>query len=398
MRIFRFSSQGEVEKIMREIGVDPCGISVMLPKASAFLIRLNALNHAAANILKQETLSLGADTAIARGALTGKTPKTDALIIARLSQLSLLADKLKHQPFGLDKLGQELTENIKNFAKDNFKLSLRNCSLKLGKKTHIMGIINLTPDSFSHDGCYNNPDLALKKAEEMIDNGADIIDLGGESSRPGAKSITLKEELRRVIPVIKLLKKKIKVPLSIDTTKAQVAKEALETGAQMINDISGLRNKQMIKIAAKYRAAVVIMHMLGRPANMQKIISYRSLIEDIIAYLKKSIELAQAGGIRADKIIIDPGIGFGKKPEHNLEIINRLKDFKILGKPILIGPSRKSFITKVLGTGLEERINGTLATCAIASQRGANILRVHDVKEVNQCLKMADALEKNAYA
>lgn len=398
MRIFRFSSQGEVKKIMREIGVDPCGINVMLPKASAFLIRLNALNYAAANILKQETLSLGADTAVARGALTGKTPKTDALIIARLSQLSLLADKLKHQPFGLDKLGQELTENIKNFAKDNFKLSLRNCSLDLGKKTHIMGIINLTPDSSSGDGLYNNPDLALKKAEEMADNGADIIDLGGESSRPGAKSVPIKEELRRVIPVIKLLKKKIKVPLSIDTTKAQVAKEALETGAQMINDISGLRNKQMIKVAAKYRAAVVIMHMLGKPANMQKIIAYRSLIEDIAGYLKKSIELAQTGGIAADKIIIDPGIGFGKKPEHNLEIIRQLADFKVLGKPILIGPSRKSFIGKVLGIGLEERINGTLAACVMASQRGANILRVHDVREVSQCLKMANAIEKNVYA
>ncbi|MDP3041354.1 MAG: dihydropteroate synthase [Candidatus Omnitrophota bacterium] len=399
MRIFQFSCSEEVRKIMREIGVDPYGIKIMLAKASTFLIRANAINNIAANILKQEMLSLGADAAIARGALTGKTKKTDVLLIGELTQFVALANKLKIQPFGLQKLAEELDENIKNFTKKDFVLSLRKGYLNLSKKTQIMGIINLTPDSFSDDGLYrklsnNYPDLALKKARALVADGANIIDLGGQSSRPGAKNISVKEELCRTIPVVKLLAKKINTPISIDTAKPEVAKAALDAGAQIINDICGLRDKRMIKVAARYKAAVVIMHMLGKPANMQKIIAYESLIEDITAYLKDAIASAQAGGIRPDKIIIDPGIGFGKTPVHNLKIIKHLADFKALGKPMLIGPSRKSFIGEVLKSNSQSRINGTLAACVMAAERGVNIVRVHDVKEVSQSLKMAEAVKK----
>lgn len=399
MRIFRFNCSEEVREIMREIGVDPCGIKIMLPKANTFLIRANAVNNIAANILKQEMLSLGAEAAIARGALTGKTKKTDVLLIGELTQFVALANKLKIQPFGLQKLAEELGENIKNFTKNNFVLSLRKGYLNVSKKTQVMGIINLTPDSFSADGLYrkpsnNYPDLALKKAQALVADGADILDLGGQSSRPGAKEISVKEELCRTIPVVKLLAKKISTPISIDTAKPEVAKAALDAGAQIINDICGLRDKRMIKVAAQYKAAVVIMHMLGKPANMQKIIAYESLIEDIAAYLKNAIASAQAGGIKPDKIIIDPGIGFGKTPVHNLKIIKHLADFKALGKPILLGPSRKSFIGEVLKSNSQSRINGTLAACVMAVDRGVNILRVHDVKEVSQSLKMAEAVRK----
>jgi len=402
MRIFHTGCREEVKKIMHDIGVDPYGIRIMLPKATAFLIHLKSINSIAANILKQEALSLGADAAINRGALTGKTKKTDVLIIAQLAQLAQLADKLKLQPFGLQKISEELKENIKNFTKDNFILSLRNAFLNLSKKTCIMGIINLTCDSFSGDGlysikCKDYPGLALQRAEEMVRYGADIIDLGGESSRPGAKSISTKEELKRTLPVVKLLAKKIKAPISIDTRKAQVACAALDNGAQMINDISGLRDKRMIKVAARYKAAVVIMHMLGKPANMQKIIAYRSLINDITTYLKNAIDSVQAAGIKPDKIVIDPGIGFGKTPRHNFEIIKHLDDFKVLGKPILIGPSRKSFIASLLGTDAESRLNGTLAVSVMAAERGANILRVHNVKQISQALKMLAAV-KNSHA
>ncbi len=399
MRIFRFSCLEEVKKILDEIGVDPYGTKIMLPKTTTFLIRLSAISNIAANILKQEMLSLGADAAIARGALTGRIKKTDVLLIGQLAQFNSLAGKLKIQPFGLQKLAGELNENIKNFTKNDFVLTLRKGFLSFNKKTQIMGIINLTPDSFTNDGLYrefsnNYPDLALKKAQALVADGANIIDLGGASSRPGAKNINIKEELRRTIPIVKLLAKKINVPISIDTTKPEVAKRALDAGAQMINDICGLRDKRMLKVAAQYKAAVVIMHMLGRPANMQKIIAYESLIEDITVYLKKSVDSAQAAGIKPDKIIIDPGIGFGKTPAHNLAIIKHLADFKVLGKPILIGPSRKSFISKVLGNNSQSQITGTLATCVLAAERGANIVRVHDVKEINQALKMAEAVKK----
>ncbi|MBU4303504.1 MAG: dihydropteroate synthase, partial [Candidatus Omnitrophica bacterium] len=205
---------------------------------------------------------------------------------------------------------------------------------------------------------------------------------------------SVKEELCRTIPVVKLLAKKINTPISIDTTKPEVAKAALDAGAQIINDICGLSDKRMIKVAARYKAAVVIMHMLGKPANMQKIIAYESLIEDIATYLKNAIASAQAGGISPDKIIIDPGIGFGKTPDDNLKIIKHLADFRALGKPILIGPSRKSFIGEVLKLNSPSRINGTLAACVMAAERGVNILRVHDVKEVSQSLKMAEAVKK----
>lgn len=399
MRIFRFSSSEQVKKIMREIGVDYCGAKIMLPKSCAILIRLNAINNIAANILKQEMLSLGADAAIARDALTGKIKKTDILLIGQLAQFTDLVNKLKNQPFGLRKLAGELAENIKNFSKEDHILSLRDGFLDLRKKTQIMGIINLTPDSFSQDGLYRNsshdyPGLALKKAQALVADGANIIDLGGQSSRPGAKNISAKEELRRTLPIVKLLAKKIKVPISIDTVKPGVARAALDAGAQIINDICGLRDKRMIKVAAKYNAAVVIMHMLGSPANMQKIIDYHSMIDDIASYLKRSIDEAQAGGIKPDKIIVDPGIGFGKTSVHNFEIIKHLADFKLLGKPILIGTSRKSFIGQVLGSNSQALINGSLAACVMAAERGANIVRVHDVKAVSQSLKIMEAVKK----
>lgn len=402
MRIFRLTGQNEAEKILHDIGVDPHGIKIMVPKALSFAIRLNAINNVTANILKQEMLSLGADAAVARGALTGKTKKTDVLLLGTLLQLKSLSAKLRLQPFGLHKLGAELEEGIKNYTENDFILPLRKHTLNLGRKTHIMGIINLTPDSFSGDGlyrasCKERLSLALEKAQKMSADGADIIDLGGESSRPGAKKISVKEELLRTVPAVKLLAKKIAIPISVDTTKPEVAEAALEAGAQIINDISGLRDKRMIKAAAKYKAAVVIMHMLGLPVNMQKKIAYHSLIDDIVSYLKDAIDSACSGGIKPDKIIIDPGLGFGKTGEDNLEIIKRLADFKVLGKPILIGPSRKSFIGKVLGAGIEERCAGSLAASVTAAQNGANIVRVHEVKETSQSLKIVGAI-KNAAA
>lgn len=402
MQIFQINCRDEISKIMHDIGVDSYGIKIMLPKAINFLILLKSISSVCANILKQEMLSLGADAAIAREAITGKSKKTDCLIIANLTQINSLIKKLKLQPFGLHKIAAELDINLKNYTKNNYILPLRTKSLNLSSRTHIMGIINMTPDSFSGDGLYRLKshdflNLALKKAQSMEKDGADIIDVGGQSSRPGAKNISTKEELKRTMPLIQLLTKKIKTPISIDTTKTEVARAALQEGAQIINDISGLKDKQMLKLAAKCKAAVVIMHMLGKPANMQKIIKYNSLIDEISSYLKKAIDSAQSAGINPNRIIIDPGIGFGKNPEHNFEIIKRLAEFKSLGKPMLVGPSKKSFIAKVLGEDFKARSIGTLATGVLAAERGANILRVHDVKETFQALKILKTV-KNACA
>jgi len=225
-----------------------------------------------------------------------------------------------------------------------------------------------------------------------VKDGADMIDVGGESTRPGAKPVSVEEELERVIPVIEGLKKEIKIPVSIDTYKPDVAEEALKKGASMVNDINGLRGKGMAEIVAKHKASVVIMHMQGKPRNMQNKPSYGDVVGDIIKFLRERCEFALDAGIPKDKIIVDPGIGFGKTTEHNLEIINRLMEFKSLGFPVLMGVSRKSFIGNVLGLPVEERLEGTLAAVTASVMNGADIVRVHDVKETKRAVQLADAI------
>jgi len=397
MRIIRATKQEDITRIMRQINVDAYGINIMYPKALTYLIKIDALSNICANILKQEMLSLGGDVAVSRDALTGKAKKTDSLIIANLSQLSRLSLKLKKQPFGLNKLATELTIALRNYQKDNFNLQLGKCKLPLGKHCCIMGIVNTTPDSFSNDGLLNKeftPQNVVRYAQKLIKDGADIIDIGGESSRPGAKPISLKEELRRTIPIIKLLAKTTKTPISIDTYKPEVAEQALDNGATLVNDITGLRNFSMAKTIARHKAAVVIMHMQGLPHSMQKNPKYTSLINEIIEFLKKSIDTGLKAGINEKKILIDPGIGFGKTVKHNLEILNKLAEFKVLGKPILIGTSRKSFIGKILKTSEQDRIHGTIASCILACENGANILRVHDVLAVKHAVLIQDHIHK----
>ncbi|MEK6646462.1 MAG: dihydropteroate synthase [Candidatus Firestonebacteria bacterium] len=278
--------------------------------------------------------------------------------------------------------------------KNHSVVSVRKHTLEFGKKTFCMGILNITPDSFSDGGKYLDPEIALEKALELEKDGADIIDIGGESSRPGSDTISAKEELNRIMPVLKELVKKIKIPISIDTYKPEVAKEVLEAGADIINDITGLHNnEQLAKLVAKYDAGIIVMHMLGTPKTMQANPQYKDLIGEIIAYFKKSIDIAKVNGIKEDKIIIDPGIGFGKTIEHNLEIIRKLSAFKSIGRPILLGTSRKSFIGNILNLPVNERLEGTAASVAIGIMNGADIVRVHDIKEMKRVIKIADAIK-----
>jgi dihydropteroate synthase len=275
------------------------------------------------------------------------------------------------------------------------KLAWSNFSLDFSKKTYTMGILNVTRDSFSDGGLYFDKSEAIKRAFQMVEDGADIIDIGGESTRPGSEPITIEEELRRTIPVIEVLSKEVDVPISIDTYKSEVAKKALDAGASMVNDISGLRfDPEMSKVVSTYKVPVVIMHIKGTPKDMQQNPVYEALIPEITDYLRDCIILAIESGISEDKIIIDPGIGFGKTFNHNLEIINNLHEFTFLEKPILIGLSRKAFIGKILGDApVTDRLEGTAAAVAISIMNGANIVRVHDVKEVVKVTKVADAIK-----
>ena len=267
--------------------------------------------------------------------------------------------------------------------------------IDLSSRTHIMGILNVTPDSFSDGGRFFKFDDAVRQGIKMAEEGADIIDIGGESTRPGSDSVSLEEELSRVIPVIKTLSQQMDIPISIDTYKAEVAKEALDAGARMINDISALRfDPELKKIAAQCNVPVVLMHILGTPKNMQENPRYEDVIGEITGYLKESIKIATDAGIDKEKIIIDPGIGFGKRLEDNLNILKNLKKFSILNCPILIGCSRKSFIGKILNLPAEERLEGSLAALAVAVMNGANIVRVHDVKESKRVTELVDAILK----
>ncbi|MBL7155519.1 MAG: dihydropteroate synthase [Candidatus Omnitrophica bacterium] len=266
--------------------------------------------------------------------------------------------------------------------------------LGLGERTHLMGILNRTPDSFSDGGKFMNETAALNHVRKMVNEGADIIDIGGESTRPGSGSAGLSEELNRTVPIIKKISQEMDVPVSIDTSKHEVAREAIKAGASMVNDITGLKaDPKMAHVISDSGVAISVMHIKGAPKDMQDNPIYNDLMLEIIESLEESIDIALGAGVSPDKIIVDPGIGFGKTTEHNLTIINRLSDLEILDKPILIGPSRKSFIGRLLNKEVPERLMGTAATCALSILKGANIIRVHDIKEMVDVARMADAVK-----
>ena len=268
--------------------------------------------------------------------------------------------------------------------------------LDLLSRTHIMGILNVTPDSFSDGGHYLDTEKAVEHALKLADDGADIIDVGGESTRPYSQRVPLEEELKRVIPVIKGIRRYSDIPISIDTYKAEVAKKAIDVGASIVNDVTALRGDPvMAEVVKDTQVPLVLMHMKGDPSNMQDNPTYDNLMEEISLFLKERAQYAISMGISEEKIIIDPGIGFGKTFEHNLEIINRLGLLQELGYPILIGTSRKRFIGEILNKEPLERDIGTMATVTAAILNGANIVRVHNVKMAKDVVKVADALKKS---
>jgi dihydropteroate synthase len=285
-------------------------------------------------------------------------------------------------------------EILKNISKSEYVLKTYRRDIHLGKKTMIMGILNVTPDSFSDGGLFYSQQKAVERGLQMADEGADIIDIGGESTRPGAKSLEESVELKRVLPVIESLVKQVKIPVSIDTTKAKVAKLAIVAGAEIVNDISALhRDKEMTKTIKDAGAAVILMHMRGKPRNMQKgNLVYNNLMGEITDYLKKSSDKALKAGIEKECMVVDPGIGFGKTPEDNYKIIRNLYQLKELGMPVMIGTSRKSFIGRITGGEPEQRLEGTAATVTAAIMNGCHIVRVHDVAAMKKVAAVTDAI------
>jgi dihydropteroate synthase len=275
-----------------------------------------------------------------------------------------------------------------------FTLTLpRGRSLELGLRTLIMGVVNVTPDSFSDGGRLSNAAAAAEHALQLLEQGADILDVGGESTRPGALPVSAAQEIARVVPVIQKIAAACDAPISVDTTKAEVARDALAAGAAIVNDVTGLHgDPTLASIAAEFSAPVVVMHIKGTPRTMQQNPTYDDLIGEIIHYLQRSIAIAGRNGVPAGQVVVDPGIGFGKTVRHNLEIMARLRELKTLGRPILVGTSRKSTIGKITGKPVNERLFGTAATLAICIANGAHIVRVHDVGEAADVVRMADAI------
>ncbi len=276
----------------------------------------------------------------------------------------------------------------------------RNYTFDWRSRTYLMGILNVTPDSFSDGGLYDNVNAAIAQAKQMMNNGADILDIGGQSTKPNANDVTLEQELHRVIPIVTALRKDPsfnRIAISIDTTKALVAKLSVEAGADMINDVSGaMFDSQMLSTVAKLEVPIVLMHLRGTPKTMQQMTDYVNLTEEVIEFLRDRMAAAIAAGIRSDRMIIDPGIGFAKTGEQSLELLRNIKKFNVLNAPILIGTSRKSFIGKILDQpDPTKRIWGTAATCAAAIAHGANILRVHDVAEMADVMRVSDAIWRN---
>lgn len=273
---------------------------------------------------------------------------------------------------------------------------------KIGHQTLVMGILNVTPDSFSDGGQFLEFEKAGEHAQRLIREGADILDIGGESTRPGSDRVSLDEELRRVIPVIKLIRQVSKIPISIDTYCSQTAEAALKAGADIVNDISALHfDERMKDLVAEAKVPVVLMHMLGKPKTMQQNPVYQDVMGEIIQFLRERVDMAARAGVEAKNIWVDPGIGFGKKVEHNIEILRRLRELKILKKPILIGTSRKFFLGALAGDSLlppGDRLEGTIASNVISVMNGADIVRVHDVQATKRALRIVDAVVRGTEA
>lgn len=269
-------------------------------------------------------------------------------------------------------------------------------SLPLGQRTLVMGIVNVTPDSFSDGGLYLDPDAAIQHGLQLVAEGADVLDVGGESTRPGSQPVDAREELRRVLPVVEELARRVQVPISIDTYKAAVAEEALAAGARIVNDITALRgDARMAEVVARHEAGLILMHMQGTPRTMQARPHYTAVVAEIIAFLHQQLQAARDRGVPPERIWVDPGIGsgkFGKSLDHNLELLRSLRAFRVLERPVLLGMSRKTYIGQVLNTGVDQRLEGTAASAALAVAQGVDMVRVHDVEAIVRVTRMCDAI------
>ncbi len=378
MIVEKLSNSIDLEIHLKRLGVDGGGVKILANKSQMHIVHIKGLHVGGANILKQDALSIGADLAVPKGTVIALTPKVDCILIGTTKHLKTLAKKELAQPFGLKELAQKLSK----IAQEPHERELQ-----------VMGIINANENSFYSESRFVS-ESAVVKIEEMIEQGASIIDVGGVSSAPNAALVCANEELDRVRDICDLVKEKRlyeKAAFSIDSYEPLVVEYALQSGFSIVNDITGLKNDAVCELAAAFNAKVVIMHMQGSPQTMQIAPYYENILSEIYAFFEEQIAKAERFGIK--EIVLDVGIGFGKSLEDNLNLLRNLEHFASLQKPLLVGVSRKSFIDKIVPTKVEDRLAGTLVLHHEALIRGASILRVHDVKEHVGLVKIYQALQ-----
>lgn len=385
------NNQREARMVMEQIGVDPGAYPYMLSKTRYRCLKLKNVPCKAAVIIKQEMLSKGGEAALKRDALY-MSGESDVLLMGTLKHYRLLLPKLRVQPFGLPGLADEIESILNNLEIEKWSVPLAGGrTLEMGERTLVMGILNVTPDSFSDGGRYLEPAAAIEHGLQMAEEGADIIDVGGASSRPDANIAGEPEEMQRLLPVIRGLVRE-NVIISVDTFRSGVARACLDLGAHIINDIGSLRmDPGLINVISDYQAPLVIMH---NRMQLDQGRGYRDLLADIMEDLGDTMNRAREAGIPDELFIVDPGLGFGKNPGQNRLLIKRLAEFKSLGRPILFGASRKRFIGATLNLEVDQRLEGSLAAMSMAVINGANIVRVHDVKESRRMVDMIDAVRK----
>lgn len=377
-------------------GCSEAGLAIMMGKGMPLAIRLEAVPLKPAILIKQEAISAGGDAAYSGKVAALSCDRTDIVLLLSEAVLPRFIAKLERQPFGLRRLAAKLSGMTPALLKPR-RLKLRDRPLELGKKAYIMGILNVTPDSFSDGSLHYSLEDAISHALRMMDEGADVIDIGGESTRPGSGSVDAEEELRRVLGPVRYLAERTGAIISVDTMKPEVAEAVLEAGAHMINDVSGLSmGPGVAEACARHEAGLVLMHMRGTPADMMRHTDYSDLVSDISSELLKRVDIAIGSGMDPSSIVLDPGFGFSKTANQNIELLMRLPEFVNLGYPVLAGLSRKSTIGLLADEQVaSRRVPGSIAALTAAIMAGADIVRVHDVYESVQAAKVAFALRKS---
>ncbi|MGA8664054.1 MAG: dihydropteroate synthase [Thermoplasmata archaeon] len=396
VRVLEFDSLQEIAREIERTESEPEGVALMAPKGRVYALRVEDVSLKAAPLLKQEFLAAGGDSAHARGIADHSAPATSAVLLATWAQYRRLLPKLARQPFRLRAIGEEVDHALRAYVRRGPRtVRGAHASLTLGDQPRVMGVVNVTPDSFSDGGQFLDAKLAIAHAEWLAAEGADVLDIGGESTRPGATPVSPEAEWRRVEPVLRGLAGRVSVPISIDTRHAEVAERAVNAGADLVNDVDGLRDDAMRRVVARTSAAVIVMHLRGTPATMQDDLQYADLRGEVYRWLAERTDAALADGIGEDRLLVDPGIGFGKSAEQSLELLTHAGEFRSLGYPVVVGASRKSFLGWAAGTKEpHERLEAGLAAAVLAAERGVELIRTHDVGPTVRALAVVAAARR----